>query len=64
MKKLKIILKRRLKMFMLLIKDEWSQYAIVNNHLGRVKLFSKREEAFDYATEFELCPFQVIAVTI
>jgi hypothetical protein len=51
-------------MFIILRQDEWSQYAIVENHLGKPKEFKSKEEAFDSAQEFELCPFQIIQVSI
>ena len=51
-------------MFIILRKDEWDGLAIVTNHLGRPKQFPKREEAFDYCTEMEVCPNQIVEVTI
>jgi hypothetical protein len=51
-------------MFIILRQDEWDGLAIVLNNLGKPKLFKSKEEAWDYATEFELCPFQIIEVTI
>jgi hypothetical protein len=51
-------------MFIILRRDEWFQYAIVENHLGKPKEFKSKEEAFDYAQEFELCPFQIVFVEI
>jgi hypothetical protein len=51
-------------MFIILRQDDWSQYAIVENHLGRPKTFKTEDEAYHYAKEFEFQPFQIIEVTI
>lgn len=50
--------------FIILRQDDWEQYTIVENHLAKPKMFQSRGEAFDYAKEMELCPFQIIQVTI
>lgn len=50
--------------YMILIQDDWSQYALVENHLAKPKLFQSREEAWNYATEMELFRFQLIEVLI
>ena len=51
-------------MFIILRQDTWSQYAIVENHLGRPKQFTCESEALDYAKEMELGVFQIIEVNI
>lgn len=51
-------------MFIILLQDTWSQYAIAENNIGRPKLFESKESAFDYAQEMEFCPFQIIRIEI
>lgn len=51
-------------MYILLIKDEWNGLEIVTNHLSKPKLFSTEDEAYHYAKEFELQPFQIIFMEI
>lgn len=51
-------------MFIILRQDTWSQYAIVEIHLGRPKQFTCESEALDYAKEMELGVFQIIEVNI
>jgi len=51
-------------MFILIRKDDWDGIAIVLNHLGKPKLFDTATQAFNYAEEFQLCPYQVVQVTI
>jgi hypothetical protein len=51
-------------MFIILRQGDWSQYAILENHLGRPKLFHSRGEALDFAKEMELGAVQIIEVTI
>ena len=50
--------------YIILTQDDWSQYAICENHLAKPKIFESKEQAFDYVTEMELCPFQIIRVEI
>ena len=51
-------------MFIILRLDGWSQYAIVENHLGKPKQFTCESECYDFAKEMELGVFQIIEVNI
>lgn len=51
-------------MIMILILDEWTQYAIVHDWRGKPKMFHCESEALDYCKECRLYPFQLIEVTI
>ena len=50
--------------YIILRQDGWSQYAIVENHLGKPKQFVAESEALDYIKELELTETQIVEVTI
>jgi hypothetical protein len=51
-------------MVIILTKDDFFGYEFVLNYAGKPKEFANQREAWDYADEMEIYPFQIIEVSI
>jgi hypothetical protein len=50
--------------YLLLVTDDFYNYELVINWCGKPKVFRTEDEAYFYAKELELQPFQIIEITI
>jgi hypothetical protein len=50
--------------YIILTKNSWSQYEVLKNHLGLLRVFQSEAEAEKYIESFQLWPTQIINLDI
>jgi hypothetical protein len=50
--------------YIILTKNDWSQYEVIKNHLALPRIFNSEAEAEKYIDSFKLWPTQIINLDI